>query len=372
MPSRFQRLAVVAGAFIAGVSQAQEGSQLQPRAGDVAAHRKCRLAMIRIAVSIHAVVLLGLWSGQAAADPLPSWNDGASRDAIVEFVEIVSNPDSALFVPVADRIAVFDNDGTLWAEQPVYFQLMYAINVVAARAKADPAFASSDVLKAAAAGDMAGVMAHGEEGLLEIINVSHSGLPVVEFQADVKRWLDETRHPTRNRPIGSLVYQPMLELLSYLRDNGFSTYIVSGGGVDFMRAITEDAYGIPPHQVVGSMGNHSYEVVDGEPVVMKTSGIAFIDDKEGKPVGIMRRIGKRPIFAAGNSDGDFQMIEWTTAGDGPRFGLVVHHTDAEREWAYDRDSSVGRLNRGLDEGPGLGWVIVDMAADWARVFPSYR
>jgi hypothetical protein len=326
--------------------------------------------MRRLSGLILAVVLPGLVAGQVAADPLPSWNDGASRDAIIAFVEAVSDADSDQFVPVADRIAVFDNDGTLWAEQPVYFQLMYAIDVVAARAKADPAFASSDVMKAAAAGDMAGVMAHGEEGLLEIINASHSGMPVTEFQDDARRWLDETMHPTKDRPFGSLVYQPMLELLSYLRDNGFSTYIVSGGGVDFMRAITEDAYGIPPQQVVGSMGNHSYEIVDGEPIVMKTSGIAFIDDKEGKPVGIMRRIGKRPIFAGGNSDGDFQMIEWTTAGDGPRIGLVVHHTDAEREWAYDRDSSIGRLDRGLDEGPGLGWVIVDMKSDWKTVFPA--
>jgi hypothetical protein len=288
----------------------------------------------------------------------------------MSFVQSVSDADSDRFVPVADRIAVFDNDGTLWAEQPVYFQLMYAIDVVAARAKEDPSFATTDALKAAAAGDMAGVMAHGEEGLLEIINASHSGDSVIAFQASARRWLDETPHPTHDRPIGSLVYQPMLELLSYLRDNGFTTYIVSGGGVDFMRSIAEDAYGIPPHQVVGSMGNHSYQMVDGSPVVMKDSGIAFIDDKAGKPVGIMRRIGKRPIFAAGNSDGDFEMIEWTTAGDGPRFGMIIHHTDAEREWAYDRESHIGRLNRGLDEGPGRGWVIVDMAADWEEVFPA--
>ena len=317
-------------------------------------------------------VLLGLVAGQAGADPLPSWNDGESRDAIVRFVESVSDPASERFVPVADRIAVFDNDGTLWAEQPVYFQLMYAIDVVATRAAADPGFATSDVLKAAAAGDMAAVMSHGEEGLLELINASHSGMPVTVFQADVRRWLEETPHPRHDRPIGSLLYQPMLELLSYLRDNGFRTYIVSGGGVDFMRAFTEDAYGIPGHQVVGSVSNHSYGMVDGEPVVMKESGIAFVDDREGKPVGIMRRVGKRPIFAGGNSDGDFQMLEWTTAGDGPRFGLLIHHTDAEREWAYDRDSAIGRLERGLDEGPERGWTIVDMADDWQTVFPAAR
>ena len=317
-------------------------------------------------------VLLGLLSGQAVADPLPSWNDSDSRSAIIDFVEAVSDPGGDRFVPVADRIAVFDNDGTLWAEQPVYFQLMYAVDVVAVRAEADPSFASSDALKAAAARDLAGVMAHGEAGLIEVINASHSGMSVTAFQAHASRWLDETTHPSKDRPIGSLVYQPMLELLSYLRDNGFSTYIVSGGGIDFIRAISEDTYGIPPHQVVGSMGNLEYEVAGDEPVIMKTGGIAFIDDKAGKPVGIMRRIGKRPIFAGGNSDGDFEMLEWTTAGDGPRFGMIVHHTDAEREWAYDRNSHIGRLIRGLDEGPLRGWTIVDMARDWAEVFPANR
>jgi phosphoserine phosphatase len=326
--------------------------------------------MIRFAGLIKVVVLLGVTAGQATADPLPSWSDSKSRTAIVDFVESVTDPDSGLFVPVADRIAVFDNDGTLWAEQPVYFQLMYAIDVVAARAKADPSFASTDALKAAAAGDLAGVMAHGEEGLVEIVNASHSGMSVAEFQESARRWLDTTPHPTHERPIGSLVYQPMLELLSYLRDNGFSTYIVSGGGIDFIRAIAEDAYGIPPHQVVGSMGGLEYEIVDGVPQVVKQPSIVFIDDKAGKPVGIMRRIGKRPILAGGNSDGDFEMLEWTTAGEGPRLGLIVHHTDAEREWAYDRDSHIGQLNRGLDEGPQRGWLIVDMESDWDRVFPA--
>lgn len=316
------------------------------------------------------VVLLGLISGQAIADPLPSWADGAAREAVIEFVEKVSDADSDEFVPEADRIAVFDNDGTLWAEQPVYFQLLYAVDVVAQRAQDDPSFAGSVALKAAAKRDLAGVMAQGEAGLLEVINASHSGMPVTVFQDDARRWLDTTPHPAMNRPIGSLVYQPMLELLSYLRDKGFRTYIVSGGGIDFIRAIAEDAYGIPPQQVVGSMGNLEYKVVDGTPVVVKSGGIAFIDDKSGKPVGITRRIGKRPIFAAGNSDGDFEMIEWTTAGDGPRFGLIVHHTDAEREWAYDRDSHIGQLKRGLDEGPKLGWLIVDMKTDWESVFPA--
>lgn len=319
-----------------------------------------------------ACTLLGLLSVQAAADPLPSWNDVDSRSSIIAFVESVADPASDSFVPVADRIAVFDNDGTLWGEQPMYFQLMYAVDVVAAHAKEDASFANTPALKAAASGDIAALMAEGEKGLLEVINASHAGMTVADFKISARRWLDETPHPTMGRPIGSLVYQPMLELLSYLRDNEFKTYIVSGGGIDFIRAIAEDTYGIPPHQVVGSMGNLSYEMVAGEPVVVKTGGIAFIDDKAGKPVGIMRRIGKRPIFAGGNSDGDFEMIEWTTAGDGPRFGLIVHHTDAEREWAYDRDSHIGRLIRGLDEGPTRGWTIVDMAEDWATVFPTDR
>jgi hypothetical protein len=326
--------------------------------------------VIRVSVLINLVVLLGLLPGQAAADPLPSWNGGGARAAIVNFVESVTDPDSDSFVPEAERIAVFDNDGTLWAEQPVYFQLLYAVDVVAARAEADPDFASTAVLKAAAAGDMAGVMAHGEEGLVEVINASHSGLSVDDFKASAREWLASTPHPSKARPIGALVYQPMLELLTYLRDNGFATYIVSGGGIDFIRAIAMESYGIPPHQVVGSMGNLDYRIASGEPVIMKTGGLAFIDDKAGKPVGIMRRIGVRPIFAAGNSDGDFEMIEWTTAGDGPRFGLIVHHTDGDREWAYDRESHVGRLDRGLDEGPQRGWTIVDMKNDWRQVFPE--
>jgi hypothetical protein len=324
---------------------------------------------MRHAGSLFAVVLFGLHAGQAASNPLPSWSNGETRDAIVEFVESVTDPRSEDYVPRDNRIAVFDNDGTLWAETPVYFQLMYAVDVVAARAKTDPSFASTDALKAAAAGDLAGLMAHGEEGLLEVVNASHSGMSVADFKESARRWLDETPHPTYDRPIGSLVYQPMLELLAYLRDNGFSTYIVSGGGIDFIRSIAEDAYGVPPHQVVGSMGELEYEVVDGVPKVMKQPAIVFIDDKAGKPVGIMRRIGKRPIFAAGNSDGDFEMIEWTTSGEGARLGMLVHHTDAERESAYDRDSHVGRLDRGLDQGPDRGWIIVDMKSDWQRVFP---
>ena len=310
-----------------------------------------------------------LAASAAIADPLPSWNETDAKSRIMSFVDDVTDPSLDTYVTPDDRIAVFDNDGTLWGEQPVYFQLIYAIDRVARMAADNPDILTSDVLKAAAAGDMDGIMAGGEKGLLEIIDASHSGMSVDDFQADVLAWLDTARHPTTGRPYDEMLYQPMLELLRYLRDEGFSTYIVSGGGVHFMRAFAEEAYNIPPSQVIGSALNSSYQVIDGVPTVVKTPGIAFIDDKEGKPVGIDAKIGKRPIFVGGNSDGDFAMLEWATSGEGPRFGLIVHHTDAEREVAYDRDSHIGKLVRGLDEGPDRGWLIVDMASDWARVWP---
>lgn len=306
----------------------------------------------------------------AAADGLPSWNKGAAKSRITAFVETVTDPDGPQYVPENRRIAVFDNDGTLWSEKPFYFQFLFALDSLAARAKADPSILTSDVLKAAANGDLKGALAKGEEGLLEIVNVSHSGMDVETFQAQARHWLAMARHPEKGRRYTEMVYQPMLELLSYLRDKGFATYIVSGGGVDFMRAFAEEVYGIPPNQVIGSIGAAKYEVVDGKPIIWKDPGIFFLDDKEGKPLAIARQIGLRPIFVAGNSDGDFQMLEWSTVGDGPRLGLIVHHTDVEREWAYDRQSLVGRLNRGLDKGPGRGWLIVDMARDWARVYPE--
>ncbi|WP_118136579.1 HAD family phosphatase [Oceanicella sp. SM1341] len=304
----------------------------------------------------------------ALADPLPSWNDTAAEAAIIAFVERVTDPASGDYVPEADRIAVFDNDGTLWAEQPAYFQLLFALDVLKSRAEADPSILSSDVLKAAAAGDMAGMMAGGEAGLLEILDISHSGVSPEEFMATARDWLSTATHPGTGMPFTAMTYQPMLELLRYLRDEGFATYIVSGGGIDFIRSFAEEAYGIPPWQVVGSEGNTSYSAEGGTPLITKDGGVTFIDDKEGKPVGIMRHIGQRPIFAAGNSDGDFQMLEWTTAGEGPRFGMIVHHTDGAREFAYDRESSIGRLDRGLDEAEARGWLVVDMAQDWSRVW----
>ncbi|MCL5776156.1 haloacid dehalogenase-like hydrolase [Limibaculum sp. FT325] len=308
----------------------------------------------------------------ATADPLPSWNETEAKSRIIAFVEGVTDTGSASYVSPADRVAVFDNDGTLWAEQPVYFQFLYAVDRLKEKAAGDPSILASDVLKAAAAGDMKAVAASGKKGLLEIVEVSHSGMSVDAFIADARAWLDSARHPQTGMSYDAMIYQPMLELLSYLRDEEFTTYIVSGGGVHFIRSFSDDAYNIPAEQVIGSIGKSGYMVTDAGPIIMKDPGIVFIDDAEGKPLAIDTRIGKRPIFAAGNSDGDFQMLEWTTTGDGPRFGMIVHHTDAEREWAYDRDSHVGRLDRGLDEAGTRGWLLVDMARDWEQVWPHAR
>jgi phosphoglycolate phosphatase-like HAD superfamily hydrolase len=320
---------------------------------------------------VHTVVILGLCApASALADPLPSWNDGAAKTAIIEFVEGVADPGSDRFVPEDARIAVFDNDGTLWSEQPLYFQALYALDVLREKADADPSILTSDELEAAAAGEMQGMMAGGMEGLVEVVDVSHAGIAVEDFKDDAHTWLTTATHPTTGLTYAAMTFQPMLELLGYLRDQDFTTYIVSGGGVDFIRAISDEAYGIPPWQVVGSEGSTTYAVTDGTPTLTKEGGVSFVDDKEGKPVGIMRHIGQRPIFAAGNSDGDFAMLEWTTAGDGPRFGMLVHHTDAEREFAYDREGHIGVLDRGLDEAGDRGWLVVDMAEDWEQVWPD--
>ncbi|TMV08500.1 haloacid dehalogenase-like hydrolase [Ruegeria sediminis] len=309
-----------------------------------------------------------LAAAPALADPLPSWNDTEAKNRIVTFVETVTDPASSDYVTPSERIAVFDNDGTLWAEQPVYFQLIFALDRLADLAKEDPSVLSSDTLKAAAEGDLQTVVQGGEEALIEVVNASHSGSSVDDFQTAVAAWLETARHPDTGLPYDKMTYQPMVELLRYLRDEQFKTYIVSGGGIHFMRVFAERAYGIPPEQILGTYGNSDYTEVEGVPTIVKAPGIAFVDDKAGKPVNIDRTIGKRPIIAGGNSDGDFAMLEWSTAGDGPRLGLIVHHTDAQREWAYDRDSHVGRLVDGLDKGPDMGWLIVDMAKDWSRVY----
>jgi phosphoglycolate phosphatase-like HAD superfamily hydrolase len=311
-----------------------------------------------------------LWSISALAADLPSWNDGPTKAAIVDFVQGVTRKGGESFVPAERRVAVFDNDGTLWSEQPIYFQFFFALDRARKLAAADPSWASSPALKAAASGDMKAIMAGGEKGLLEIVSATHSGMTVEEFTAEVSDWIATAKHPKTGRLYTQMVFQPMLELLDYLRANDFKVYIVSGGGVDFMRAFAEEAYGVPPENVIGSMGKAEFKIVDGVPQVLKDPGIAFIDDKGGKPVGIARHIGRRPIFVAGNSDGDLAMAQWATAGEGPRFALFVHHTDAVREFAYDRESHIGTLDKALDEATAKGWTIVDMAKDWAVVWPE--
>ncbi|MDF0666137.1 MAG: HAD family hydrolase [Nitrospira sp.] len=318
--------------------------------------------LVLLIVVTHGVVT-------AADDPLPSWNDGAVKTHIVTFVERVTNEGGPDFVPPTERIAVFDNDGTLWAEQPMYFQVQFALDRVKALAPQHPEWKTKQPFKALLEGDKRTVAAGGERALLDVLAVSHSGMTTDEFDAIVKDWLATTRHPRFKRPYHELVYQPMLELLAYLRANGFKTFIVSGGGVEFMRAWVEQVYGIPPEQVVGSMGKQKFELRDGKPVIVKLPAVDFVNDKAGKPVGIQKFIGRRPIFAFGNSDGDQQMLQWTSAGSRLRFMGLVHHTDAEREWAYDRTSHVGKLDKALDEAIAKGWTVVDMKRDWTRIFP---
>jgi phosphoglycolate phosphatase-like HAD superfamily hydrolase len=275
----------------------------------------------------------------AATDPLPSWNEGQAKQSILDFVVQVTDPASPDFVPKAERIATFDNDGTLWAEQPLYFQLFFAIDRVKALAPEHPEWADRQPFKAVLEDDMESLAATGEHGLLELVMATHAGMTTDEFAATAMEWLATARHPTTGRPFTEMVYQPMLEVLDYLRANGFTTYIASAGGIEFMRPWAEDVYGIPPEQVIGSSIKTAFEVRGGEPVLVRLPEIDFIGDKQEKPVGINSHIGRRPIAAFGNSDGDFQMLEWTTAGDGARLGVLVHHTDADREWAYDRDGS---------------------------------
>jgi phosphoglycolate phosphatase-like HAD superfamily hydrolase len=305
----------------------------------------------------------------AAQDPLPSWNDGAAKRAITDFVSCAATHGCSGYIAPAERTATFDNDGTLWCEQPMYFQLAFALDRVKALAPQHPEWKDKEPFKSILAGNLATALAGGEKAILQVLAVSHAGMTTDEFDATVRDWLATARHPKFQRPYNECIYQPMLEVLAYLRANGFKTYIVSGGGVEFMRVWAEDAYGIPPEQVVGSSGKLKYELRDGKPVIVKLPEVDFIDDKAGKPVGIQKFIGRRPVLAFGNSDGDFEMLEWTTTGEGPRLGLLVHHTDAEREYAYDRDSHVGQLARGLDEAAKRGWIVVDMKADWKTVFP---
>jgi phosphoglycolate phosphatase-like HAD superfamily hydrolase len=306
------------------------------------------------------------------ADPLLSWNESKAKQSITEFVGKVTKPDSPAFVPPAERIATFDNDGTLWAEQPMYFQLLFALDRVKALAPQHPEWKSKEPFASLLKGDVKGALAGGEPAIGQIVMTTHAGMTTEEFEKIVQEWIATAKHPTTKRPYTEMVYQPMLELLAYLRANGFKTFIVSGGGIEFMRAWTEKVYGIPPEQVIGSSGKTKFEMRDGKPVLVKLPEINFIDDKTGKPVGIQQHIGRRPIAAFGNSDGDLQMLQWTAAGSGPRFCLYVHHTDAEREWAYDRTSHIGKLDKGLDEATQRGWTVVDMRKDWKTIFPPAK
>lgn len=309
----------------------------------------------------------------AQAQGLPSWNDGPAKQAILGFVADVTTPGTATFVPPAERIAVFDNDGTLWIEQPIYVQFAFALDRVKALAPKHPEWKTTPPFNAILKGDMKAFAASGEKGLAQVLAATHAGMTTDEFFSTVAEWLAKARHPRFKQPYESLVYQPMLELLAYLRDHGFKTFIVSGGGVEFMRVFTEKVYGIPPEQVVGSTGQLVFKMgSDGKPVLVKLPKIDLVDDHAGKPVGIQRFIGRRPILAFGNSDGDQQMLEWTAAGAGPRFMGLVHHTDAEREYAYDRTSHVGKLDKALDEATARNWTVVDMKRDWNKVFPSDR
>ncbi|MGB4740429.1 MAG: HAD family hydrolase [Fuerstiella sp.] len=322
-----------------------------------------------ILLSVVIGTLVSMTANAKAADPLPSWNDGKAKQSIIDFVEKVTQPDSPHFVPPAERIATFDNDGCLWSEQPMYFQAFFVFDRIKALAPQHPEWKTQEPFASILKGDLKSALAGGEHALLEMVMATHAGMTTDEFEKIVTDWITTAKHPKTGKLYSEMVYQPMLEVLAYLRANGFKTYIVSGGGIEFMRPWSERVYGIPPEQVVGSSIKTKFEVRDGKPVLVRLPELNFIDDKEGKPVGIQQHIGRRPIMAFGNSDGDFQMLEWTTSGSGARFGLYVHHTDADREWAYDRESSVGKLSRGLDEATTRGWTVVDMKKDWSVIYP---
>ncbi len=310
----------------------------------------------------------------SAADPLPSWQPGEAKERITTFVEQVTHADSPLFVPAAQRIATFDNDGTLWSEQPLYFQAIFALDRVRDMAADHPEWKSTEPFKSAVAGDMQGLMSQGLEKVLPVLLAPHSGMPAEDFAQSVRDWLASARHPTTGLPYTQMVFQPMLELMDYLRDNDFKVYIVSGGGVDFLRVFAEAVYGIPPEQVVGTTLGSTFTMREGIPTIIKGDEVVLIDDKAGKPVGIYRHIGRRPLLAAGNSDGDLQMLQYTTIPRSPqdtgaRLGLIIRHTDGEREFAYDRESHIGRLDTALSEADARGWLVVDMQQDWKRIYP---
>jgi phosphoglycolate phosphatase-like HAD superfamily hydrolase len=321
----------------------------------------------RLPFLLGAIFLLPQFAfGQA--DALPSWNDGKAKQAIVAFVDKVTRQGSPDFVPPPERIATFDNDGTLWSEQPMYVQLAFVLDRVRELAAKNPEWKNKQPFKAVLEKDFKALASQGEKGAAQLIAATHAGMSSEEFNRIAGDWIASARHPKSKRPYTEMVYQPMLEVLAYLRANGFKTFIVSGGGVDFMRSWTEKVYGIPPEQVVGSTGKLRYEMRNDKPVLMKLAEIDHVDDGPGKPVGIQKFIGRRPLAAFGNSDGDQQMLQYTAAGNGVRFMMIVHHTDAEREWAYDRKSHIGKLDKALDEANAKGWIVADMKRDWKRVF----
>jgi hypothetical protein len=305
----------------------------------------------------------------AQTDPLPSWNDTLTKQAVIGFVDRVTKAGGPDFVAPADRIATFDNDGTLWVEQPMYVQLAFALDRVKAMAPMHPEWKNTEPFQSVLNGDMKALAESGERGMVEIIMVTHAGMTTGDFSKIVTDWLASARHPRFNRPYTELVYQPMLEVLAYLRANGFKTFIVSGGGVEFMRPWTDRVYGIPPEQVIGSSIKTKFQMRDGSPELFRLPEVNFIDDKAGKPVGINEAIGRRPIAAFGNSDGDLEMLQWTTISGGVRFGAIVHHTDSEREYAYDRQSHFGRLDVALDAAAVNRWTVIDMKKDWKVIFP---
>ena len=330
------------------------------------AHRRAVLAALL--TSAAGAITLSRFPALAQGDPLPSWNDGKAKQSILDFVAAVTREGSPDFVPAPQRVATFDNDGTLWVEQPMYTQLAFALDRVKALAPMHPEWANQQPFKAVLDGDMKALAAAGEHGLVELVMVSHSGMTTEEFERIVKDWISTARHPRFKRPYTELVYQPMLEVLAYLRANGFKTFIVSGGGIEFMRPWSEQIYGVPPEQVVGSSIKTRFQMRQGIPELFRLPEVNFVDDGVGKPVGINEHIGRRPIAAFGNSDGDLQMLQWTTKTGGRRFGLIVHHTDGEREYAYDRESHVGHLDKALDAAALNDWTVVSMKDDWKRIF----
>lgn len=308
--------------------------------------------------------------GPAWAQDLPSWNEGPIKDAIIDFVTAATTEGGPGWVEPEDRIATFDNDGTLWTEHPVYFQFMFVSDRIRHLAPRHPEWKLQPPFKGILEGDTKAVAASGEHGVTELMAVTHAWMTAEAFEEIVSEWISTARHPRFDRPYDSLIYQPMVELMDYLRDNGFQTWIVSGGGADFMRPWADDAYGIPPQQIIGSQIAEDYQIIERKPQFMRKPQVFFVDDGPGKPVGIHRHIGKRPVMAFGNSDGDYQMLEYTTSGDGPSLAMIVHHTDGEREYAYDRDTHIGRLDKAMTDAPAKGWHLIDMARDWSTIYPE--